>query len=89
VTGEVNEQPCTVAIFGSSQNFQHPQPVRLHPDKPYFCFAPCVLGEFAISRERPLVSRYRIVTHAGPAVPGLYDPLVQQWRNPPTVTFGE
>ena len=89
VTGEVNGNPCTVAIFGSSQNFQHPQPVRLHPDKPYFCFAPCVLGEFAISRERPLTSRYRIVTHAGPAAPGLYDRLVQQWRNPPTVTFGE
>lgn len=88
VTGEVNGQPCTVAILGSSQNFQHPQPVRLHPDKPYFCFAPCVLGEFKICREQPLVSRYRIVTHAGPAVPKLYDRLIHQWRNPPTVEFG-
>lgn len=89
VTGKVDDQLCTVAIFGSSANFQHPQPVRLHPDKPYFCFAPCVLAEFTISREQPLVSRYRIVTHAGPAVPELYDRLVRQWRNPPTVTFGE
>jgi hypothetical protein len=26
-----------------------PQPVRLHPGKPYFCFAPTILGEFAIA----------------------------------------
>ncbi len=87
VTGEVDGQPCTVAIYGSPQNYQHPQPVRLHPDKPYFCFAPCVLGEFTISREQPLVSHYRIVTHAGPANSALYDKLVDQWEHPPVVEF--
>lgn len=87
VTGEVDGNPCTVVIFGSSANFQHPQPVRLHPDKPYFCFAPCVLGTFAISRDQPLVSRYRIVTHAGAATLAFYDKLVHQWQHPPVVEF--
>ncbi len=72
VTGVVNGSPRTVAILGSPDNFRHPQPVRLHPHKPYFCFAPCVLGPFTIGRDTPLVSRYRIVAHDGPAVPALY-----------------
>lgn len=79
VTGAVNDTPCTVAIFGHHANFRHPQPVRLHPDKPYFCFAPCVLGGFTIERTKPLISRYRIITHSGPANAKLYDELVKNW----------
>ena len=53
-----------------------------NPDKPYFCFAPCVLGEFEITRDQPLTSRYRIITHDGPAKPERYDRLVRDWEFP-------
>ncbi len=82
VTGKVDSELCTVAIFGHPANLRHPQPVRLHPDKPYFCFAPCVLGEFEITRDQPLTSRYRIITHDGPAKPERYDRLVRDWEFP-------
>ncbi len=86
VTGSVNGELCTIAIFGHSTNLRHPQPVRLHPDKPYFCFAPCVLGDFAITRNEPLISRYRIMTHHGAAIPERYDGLVKEWAEPVKVS---
>jgi Methane oxygenase PmoA len=82
VTGKVGGDLCTVAIFGHPQNLRHPQPVRLHPDKPYFCFAPCVLGDFEITRNQPLTSRYRLITHDGPARPDLYSQRVSDWTTP-------
>ncbi len=88
VTSQVSGDLCTVAIFGHSANLRHPQPVRLHPDKPYFCFAPCVLGEFEITRDQPLTSRYRIITHDGPARPEMYKRLVRDWEFPITMQAG-
>ena len=88
VTGKVNGDLCTVASFGHPANLHHPQPVRLHPDKPYFCFAPCVLGDFDITQDQPLISRYRIITHDGPARPERYERLVQDWKLPIAVQVG-
>ncbi len=85
VTGLMSGELCTVTIFGHHFNLHHPQPVRLHPDKPYFCFAPCVWGEFSISRDKPLNSRYRIITHDGGAQPERYDALVRDWATPPGI----
>ena len=89
VTGKVSGELCTVAIFGHPQNLRHPQPVRLHPDKPYFCFAPCVLEDLEIKPDQPLTSRYRIITHDGPSRPDLYDRLVRDWETPVVTTWGE
>lgn len=85
VSGLIGGEVCSIAIFGHPSNFRHPQPVRLHPSKPYFCFAPCVIGGFEISQEKPLTSRYRIVTHTGPPNPELYHRLVKTWARPPKV----
>lgn len=85
VTGVIGGESCSIAIFGHPSNLRYPQPVRLHPSKPYFCFAPCVIGAFEISKEKPLTSRYRVVTHAGLADPALYSRLVKAWTHPPHV----
>lgn len=85
VTGLIQGEPCTIAIFGHPSNFRHPQPVRLHPNKPYFCFAPCVIGEFEISEKKPLTSKYRVVTHTGPADPALYSRLAKDWAQLPHI----
>lgn len=40
---------------------------RLHPTKPYFCFAPCVDGALTIDREHPYHVKYRyLITDANP-----------------------
>jgi hypothetical protein len=37
----------------------------LHPNKPYFCFAPMVLDRFAIEPGQSYISRYRLSVHDG------------------------
>jgi Methane oxygenase PmoA len=48
-----------VAVFCSPKNFRAPQHVRIHPNKPYFCFAPMVEGPFKIEPGQKYKSRYR------------------------------
>ncbi|NNJ24723.1 PmoA family protein [Alienimonas chondri] len=59
LSGRLDGQDVSFTAFGSPDNFRAPQPVRLHPDKPYFCFAPMALGQFRIEPGREYVSRYR------------------------------
>lgn len=58
-SGKIDGQDASAAVFCSPTNFRSPQPVRIHPEKPYFCFAPMVEGAFAIEPGKPYISRYR------------------------------
>jgi hypothetical protein len=51
--------------LGHPDNFRSPQPVRLHPNMPYFSLVPQQLGEFAIEPGKPYVSRFRFVVTDG------------------------
>ena len=66
-------------------NFRFPQPVRLHPNKPYFCFAPMVPDSFEIAPGQPYVSRYRFVVHDGAPDAATLDRLQHDYSEPPTV----
>ena len=83
LSGEVDGRIAGVAILDHPSNFRFPQPVRLHPNMPYFCFAPMVLGEFSSEPGKPYVSRYRIVAHDGPPDPKLLDRLWDDYADPP------
>lgn len=63
--GKVDGAPCGIAAMSHPGNFRAPQPVRLHPKMPYFCFAPMVAGDFAIKPGEPYVSRFRFVAFDG------------------------
>lgn len=55
------------AVLGHPSNFRAPQPVRLHPNMPYFSFAPQQIGDFSIEPGKPYVARFRfIVTDGAP-----------------------
>ena len=58
-SGKIDGQDVSAAIFCSPTNFRAPQSVRIHPNKPYFCFAPMVDGPFKIEPGQSYVSRYR------------------------------
>ena len=60
---------ASVTVMAHPANLRAPQPVRLHPQNPYFCFAPCQDGPFEISPDRPLRSRYRFIVADGPPDP--------------------
>ena len=56
-----------VAVLGHPDNFRAPQPMRLNPNDPFFCYAPSQLGDWEITPGKPYVSRYRfIVADGGP-----------------------
>lgn len=83
--GLVDGEPCAIVVFGHPENFRHPQPVRLHPGKPYFVFTPPVLGEFTIEPGAAYVARYRYLVHDGPVDPEWYDRLWIDIASPPAV----
>ena len=77
LSGMIDSKPVNIAVLCHQDNFRAPQAARLHPSKPYFCFAPCVEDEFIIDKEHPLHGRYRyLVTDAAPDA----DWLNEQWQ---------
>lgn len=56
---------AAVLHMGSPRNFRHPQPVRIHPDMPFFNWAPSQAGDFSIEPGTPYVSSYRMVVSPG------------------------
>jgi len=67
LTGSIEGKQVSIAVLSHTDNFRAPQATRLHPTKPYFCFAPCVDGAFTIDREHPFQARYRyLVTDTKP-----------------------
>ena len=75
--GELEGKPVSITVLSHADNFRAPQAARLHPTKPYFCYAPCVDDSFVIDREHPYLGTYRfLVTDAMP------DPeqIEQEWQ---------
>ncbi|MEM6690701.1 MAG: PmoA family protein, partial [Planctomycetota bacterium] len=61
MNGKIDGQEVSLTVFCSPHNFRAPQHVRLHPNKPYFCFAPAAGGKFGIEPGQEFVSRYRFL----------------------------
>jgi len=78
LTGEIQGEAVSITVLCHPYNFRAPQAARLHPSKPYFCYAPCVDGEFVIDADHPYQASYRyLITDAEP------DPawLNEQWES--------
>ena len=65
VSGLIDGKLAGVTIIAHPSNFRYPQPVRINPSKPYFCFSPMVLGKFNIEPGETYVSRFRFLVHDG------------------------
>ena len=65
MSGRLDGEKASVVAMGSPTNFRAPQHVRIHSDKPYFCYAPMVAGEFRIEPGKEYVSRFRFLTMDG------------------------
>jgi hypothetical protein len=83
ISGKVDGQFATLAILDHPDNFRSPQPVRIHPDMPYFTFTPQQLGEFKIEPGKPYTARYRVVTVDGPPDKDLLNRLWTDYAQPP------
>src|SRR5215813_5661892 len=87
--GNVDGAPVGIAAFGHPDNFRAPQPVRIHPDDPYFNFSPSKLGDWQISPGQTYISRYRFVAFDGPADTKELERLWNDYANPPKVTVSK
>ncbi|MCA8997883.1 MAG: PmoA family protein [Planctomycetaceae bacterium] len=87
--GLVDGVPCGLAVFSSPRNFRSPQPVRLHPSKPYFVFSPCVLGDFQIAPGEEAVSEYRYFAYDGPPDLNRLDQIFHGYTSTIDVTLDE
>jgi len=65
INGRVDGQLVGLAALDHPGNFRAPQPLRIHPDDPYFNFSPSKRGQWEISPGKPYVSRYRFVAYDG------------------------
>lgn len=83
--GKLDGRFSGIAVLGHPENFRFPQPVRLHPSKPYFCFAPLVDGDFEISTGKAYVSRYRYVVHRDRPNSQALERLWHDYAQPPVV----
>ena len=87
MNGRVDGAQVGIAILGHPDNFRAPQPMRLHPTEPFFCFAPQQMGDMKITPGKPYVSRYRLVMHDGPPDKALLDRLWNDYAHPPRVSL--
>lgn len=85
LSGPVGPRRPMIAVLDHPSNFRHPQPVRLHPDMPYFAIAPMAEGEFEVSREQPFVARYGIVIASDAIARERLDALQRAFAADPTL----
>ncbi len=87
MSGLVNNQTVGIAVLNHPENFRSPQPLRLHPDDPYFNYAPSQLGRFEIKPGEKFVLRYRYVVADGAADKTQLDRLWSDYADPPKVSL--
>lgn len=80
--GEVDGALVGIAILGHPGNFRAPQPMRIHPTEPFFCYAPSQGGDWSIEPGHVYVSRYRFVVADGGPEPGELDRLWADYAHP-------
>lgn len=80
--GDVDGRPAGATVLGHPQNFRAPQPIRIPPDDPYFCFIPSQLGPWQINPGEPYRSRYRFIAIDGPPDTALIEAFWQGYIQP-------
>lgn len=86
LNGLVNGRRAGLAVLGHPSNFRFPEPMRIHPDEPFFNFAPQQAGDMELKPGEVYVSRYRFVVHDGAPNPATLDRLWNDFASPPKVT---
>ena len=87
--GRVQGTLTGVGILAHPTNFRFPEPVRIHPQGPFFNWSPSQAGDWSIEPGRPYRARYRFVVHDGEAAPEQLERLWNDFADPPRVHLSE
>ena len=82
IGGLIDGKRAGLAILCHPGNFRAPQPMRIHPKEPFFCYAPAQLGDWEIKPGEPYESRYRFVIFDGAPKQELLDQIWRDYANP-------
>lgn len=77
--GNLGDGVAGFAMFDHPSNKNHPSPMRLNPDIPYFGFFPFKRQPFTLQPNQPITFRYRLLAHDGEFSPDSIEDLWQQW----------
>jgi len=83
--GRVDGEPAGIAVLCHPSNFRAPQPMRVHPTEPFFCYAPSQGGDWEIKPGETHTMRYRFIVADGPADQTELDRLWNDYADPPKV----
>jgi hypothetical protein len=83
--GWVDKKYAGVAVFNHHTNFRYPQKIRVHPQMPYWCYAPMIDGAFFIAPGKSYQAKFRYFVHNDPAQPATLDHLHKAWISQPEI----
>ncbi|NBC65374.1 MAG: hypothetical protein GVY07_06940 [Bacteroidetes bacterium] len=86
IGGVVDGEMAGITVMNHPENYRFPQPVRIHPEEPYFVYAPMQYGEMSIEPGSPYTTHYRYVTHDGEPDPEELTRLWNDYAYPPGVS---
>ena len=84
-SGKVNGKEAGTTVFDHPVNFRYPQPIRVHPAMPYWCYSPVVDGAFTINPGTWYRSQYRYYVHQHIADVTTLERFEKDWVDPPGV----
>ena len=61
MTGKIGATDASFGLLCHPTSFRAPQPTRLHPEGPFFCWVPAADAPFLIEPNKPYVARYRFI----------------------------
>ena len=83
--GKADGREVGIAILCHPRSYRFPQPMRVHPSEPFFCYSPPQAGEFAIDAASPYFAAYRFLIFDGKPDPALFEKQWIDFAEPPTV----
>ena len=86
-SGQIEGENAGIVIFSHPGNYRSPQPLRVFPGAPYFCWAPTQQGEMSIRPGEPYISHYRFLVFDGDLKRATIDRLWNDFAHPPAVTL--
>jgi len=81
--GSIQGDYAGIAMLQYPGNFRYPQPIRIHPTMPYFCFAPMVLGKFILHPGDQYEAKYRIMVFDGNPDPNVIRNISSNLKHKP------